>query len=82
MEGAVPCRTGCREWEMRRVSLALPIGNTGFTVVRNVPAEVCIECGDTRFALATIGIVMAILKGGAAPMQQAIVPFFDYPEVV
>lgn len=82
MEGAVPCRAGCREWEKRRVSLALPIGSTGFTVVRNVPAEVCIECGDTRFALTTIGIVMGILKGGAVPMQQAIVPFFDYPEVV
>jgi hypothetical protein len=59
------------------MSLALPRCATGLADIRNVPAEVCPVCGETRFSLRTTGRLMALFRGAEPPDDVAVVPIYD-----
>jgi len=68
------CGESCEE---KHISLALPRATSGLAVVKNVPAEVCPSCGDTRFTLRTTGRLMALVRSGGAPDDMVVVPIYD-----
>jgi len=61
----------------RAVSLALPSSASGYALFRNVPAEVCTVCGETRFTLSTTGRVLAAMRRASHPDAVAVVPVYD-----
>lgn len=63
--------------EPRTITLALPRTASGLAVFRNVPAEVCPGCGETRFSLHTTGRLMAVVRDGHPPDEVAVVPIYD-----
>jgi YgiT-type zinc finger domain-containing protein len=72
------CCAACGEpCEEKSISLALPRSATGLAVIRNVPAEVCPICGETRFSLRTTGRLMALFRGTDPPDDVAVVPIYD-----
>ena len=68
------CGEACEE---KIVSLTLPRSSTGMAVFRNVPAEVCPRCGETRFSLATTSEMMKLVNGNMAPSEFASIPIYD-----
>ena len=74
----IGCCASCGEpCEEKSISLALPRSASGLAVVRNVPAEVCPICGETRFTLRTTGRLMALFRGADPPDDVAVVPIYD-----
>lgn len=72
------CCAACGEvCEEKIVSLTLPRSSTGMAVFRNVPAEVCPRCGETRFSLDTTRSMMALVNGNMAPSEFASIPIYD-----
>ena len=72
------CCAACGEvCEEKFVSLTLPRSSTGMAVFRNVPAEVCPGCGETRFSLATTGRMIKLANGNMAPSEFASIPIYD-----
>ena len=72
------CCAACGEHcEEKSISLALPRSASGLAVVRNVPAEVCPGCGETRFSLSTTGRLMSLFQNGEPPDDVAVVPIYD-----
>jgi len=63
--------------ESRVITLALPSAVTGIAVFRNVPAEVCPRCGETRFSLSTTSRLMAVVRSDPSPADVATVPIYD-----
>ena len=63
--------------ESRAITIALPRSASGLAVFRNVPAEVCLRCGETRFSLHTTGRLMAVVRESAPPDEVAMVPIYD-----
>jgi YgiT-type zinc finger domain-containing protein len=76
----VPARcAACGEpCEDRAITLSLPRSATGIAVVRNVPAEVCLGCGETQFSLQTTGLLMAVVRSDRPPDEVATVPIYDF----
>ena len=70
----VVCGSICEE---RLISLALPRSEEGIALLRNVPAEVCTGCGETRFTLSTTGRVMAAFRSALPPDEVAMIPVYD-----
>jgi YgiT-type zinc finger domain-containing protein len=68
------CGSACEE---RAITLALPRSDNGLAIIRNVPAEVCTECGETRFSLQTTGTMMNLVHGENPPDAVAVVPIYD-----
>ncbi len=72
------CCASCGEpCEDKTISLALPRSASGLAVIKNVPAEVCSICGETRFSLKTTGRLMALFRGADPPDDLATVPIYD-----
>src|SRR5689334_584254 len=63
--------------ESKGITLALPRAASGLAVFRNVPAEVCPHCGETRFSLRTTGRLMAVVRECTPPDEVAMVPIYD-----
>ena len=61
---------------MRQITIAMPRADDGMAVFRNVPAEVCLDCGETRFSLNTTGRIIAVVRE-RAPDEMAVVPVYD-----
>ncbi len=68
------CGAVCEE---RTITIALPRSASVLAVFRNVPAEVCLCCGETRFSLMTAGRLMAVVRSDAPPAEMAVVPVYD-----
>jgi len=77
MPTCVGCATCGEPCEEKTISLALPRSTSGLAVVRNVPAEVCPRCGETRFSLRTTGRLMALFRSSDPPDDLAVVPIYD-----
>ncbi len=68
----------CGEFcESKAITIALPRAASGLAVFRNVPAEVCPHCGETRFSLHTTGRLMAVVRESTPPDEIAMVPIYD-----
>lgn len=63
--------------EEKHITLALPSSASGYALFRNVPAEVCPGCGETRFSLHTTGRVMAVIQEKQTPDDLVVVPIYD-----
>ena len=68
------CGEACEE---RLITLALPSSIIGYAVLKNVPAEVCRRCGETRFTLQTAGRMLEAIHGDGPPPDHAVVPVYD-----
>ena len=77
MTSGVTCGVCGEEFEEKVISLALPRSDSGMAVFRNVPAEVCQRCGETRFSLNTTGRLMAVVRSGEPPSEVAMIPIYD-----
>lgn len=72
------CCAACGEvCEEKVISLTLPRSTTGMAVFRNVPAEVCPRCGETRFSLATTSRMMSMVNSDHPPCEFAHIPIYD-----
>lgn len=68
------CGETCEE---RTITMALPASGTGLALIRNVPAEVCLGCGEMQFSLKTTGRLMAVVRSRKPPDEVAVVPIYD-----
>jgi len=78
---AVPSGMSCdscgETCEAKVITLALPRAASGLAVIRNVPAEVCRRCGETRFSLHTTNRLMAVVRSNTPPDEVVVVPIYD-----
>ena len=65
--------------EAQRIALTLKRSASTFVLIRDVPAEVCQECGETFFSLWTAKQLMAALQLKHTPDSMAVMPIYDYP---
>ena len=65
--------------ESQRIALTLRRAASAFVLIRDVPAEVCQECGETFFSLWTAKQLMGALQLQHAPDSMAVMPIYDYP---
>src|SRR5437660_2986660 len=77
---AVPglyCEACDEPYEEKRITLALPRSSSGLAVIRNVPAEICPQCGEMQFSLRTTGRLMNVVRSDEPPSEVAVVPIYD-----
>jgi YgiT-type zinc finger domain-containing protein len=72
------CGERCEE---RRITVALPNSVSGLNVIRNVPASVCLQCGETHFSIYTTGRLMRLLRSDTPPESVAMVPIYDIDQI-
>lgn len=65
--------------ESRRIALTLRRAASTFVLIRDVPADVCQECGEMFFSLWTATQLMSALQLKHAPDNMAVMPIYDYP---
>jgi hypothetical protein len=46
-------------------------------LIRNVPAEVCLRCGESQFSMRTTMRLMAVVRDRKQPSEVAVVPIYD-----
>jgi YgiT-type zinc finger domain-containing protein len=68
------CGDSCED---KLITIALPRSEGVLALIKNVPAEVCLRCGETRFTLGTTGRLMAAVRGGRPPDDVAVIPIYD-----
>ncbi|MCC6730130.1 MAG: hypothetical protein IT208_12400 [Chthonomonadales bacterium] len=79
-DAAPPCRTcaSCGgRCEERHITLSLPRSASGLAVFRNVPADVCLACGEPNFTVGTTARLMAVVRSDEPPGEVAMVPIYD-----
>ncbi len=59
------------------MTITLPGRNAPAALVRNVPAEVCQNCGETQFSIPVTVRLMSLLQGSQQPEDVAIVPVYN-----
>lgn len=65
--------------EARRIALTLRRTASTFVLIRDVPADVCQECGEMFFSLWTATQLVTALQLKHAPDSMAVMPIYDYP---
>ena len=65
--------------EARCITLTLRRAINAFVMVRNVPADVCQDCGESQFSLWTAGRLTSAMRLQRAPDDVAIIPIYDFP---
>ena len=80
--GIGQCKACGEVWEEKVISLALPRSEHGLALVRNVPAEVCSGCGETRFSLKTAGRLSSLFLSDSPPEDVAAVPIYNLERAV
>ncbi len=60
-----------------QVTFSLPGRPTPAALVRNVPAEICQNCGEAQFSLNTTLQLMSLLQNKKTPQDFAVIPIFD-----
>ena len=65
--------------ESQSIMLTLRRAVNTFVMVRNVPADVCQECGESQFSLWTAGQLTSTLSLQRAPDDVAVIPIYDFP---
>lgn len=63
--------------EPQVISLTLRRSQFSFAVVRNVPADVCQNCGESQFSIAITQRLIAVLQAGRTPDEVALIPIYD-----
>ena len=63
--------------ETQRITLTLRRSQHGFAVMRNVPSDVCENCGEAQFTLGTTGQLMTTLQANRPPDEIALIPIYD-----
>src|ERR1051326_4175912 len=59
------------------ISMMLRRSADGFVLLQNVPADVCENCGEPQFSIATTGKVMSALNTERMPDDLAVVPVYN-----
>ncbi len=65
--------------EAHHITLTLRRAANTFVLVRNVPADVCQDCGDSQFTLPVASQLISALRMDHAPADVAFVPIYDFP---
>src|SRR5678816_2786075 len=65
------------ECEPQLITLTLRRSQYGFAVVRNVPADVCMNCGESQFAVTTTCQMLSALHSNRTPDDVALIPIYD-----
>jgi YgiT-type zinc finger domain-containing protein len=73
-----PCQRCGGECESQLITLTLRCSQYSFAVVRNVPADVCQNCGESLFTVPTAGRLIAALHANHTPDEVALIPIFDF----
>ncbi len=63
--------------EPQQITLTLRRSEMNFVVVRNVPADVCQNCGESQFSMGTTSKMMAAMHPDRAPDDLALIPIYD-----
>lgn len=72
------CCAACQEpFEEKVITLALPRAQSGLAVIRNVPAEICPQCGEMQFSLRTTGRLMQAIRSKEPPAEVVTIPIYD-----
>jgi YgiT-type zinc finger domain-containing protein len=69
------------ECEPQLITVTLRRSQYSFAVVRNVPADVCQNCGESLFTIPTAGRLIAALHANRTPDEVALIPIFDFAVV-
>ena len=69
------------ECEPQRITITLRRSQCAFAVVRNVPADVCQNCGESQFTVPTTGQLMTALQTNRTPDDIALIPIYDFTAV-
>jgi YgiT-type zinc finger domain-containing protein len=72
-----PCKFCGGECESQLITLTLRRSKYSFAVIRNVPADVCQNCGESLFSVSTAGKLLSTLQTGRKPDEVALIPIFD-----
>ncbi len=70
------CGGGC---QAQQITLTLRRATNAFIMVRNVPADVCQECGEAQFSLWAAGQLTSALHLQRPPDDVAFMPIYDFP---
>ena len=65
--------------EPQRITLTLRRAVDTFVLVRDVPADVCQECGEAQFTLTTAEQLSSAIQLKQTPDDISIVPVYDFP---
>lgn len=71
------CGGNCKTQE---ITLPLRRGNSAYTIVQGIPAEVCQECGEPLFSLSTTRALFQILHEKAMPEAFLPVPLYHFQD--
>ena len=58
-------------------TFALRRSSTQFAILRNVPADVCQECGESEYSLDTTAKILAMLSSDRPPTEMTLTPVYD-----
>lgn len=72
-----PCRFCGGDCESQMITLTLRRSKYSFAVIRNVPAEVCQNCGESLFSVSTAGRLLSTIQSSRTPDEVALVPIYD-----
>ena len=73
-----PCSVcGSTEFHQERVSEILQIDGSP-VLVENIPAMVCVRCGEPTFSRVTTENVRRLVHGDAKPIRALKIDVFDY----
>ncbi|HZO91397.1 MAG TPA: hypothetical protein VFB38_23945 [Chthonomonadaceae bacterium] len=72
-----PCQHCGGECQPQLITLTLRRSQFSYALVRNVPADVCQNCGEMLFTMPTAGQLIAALQAGRTPDELALIPIYD-----
>ncbi len=78
---ATLCQHCGGDCEPQRITLTLRRAQFGFAVMRNVPADVCQNCGESQFTIPTTGALITALQSKRTPDEIALIPIYDFAVV-
>ncbi len=65
------------------ISLNVPVtfllrrSKTRFAILRNVPADVCQDCGESEYTLGTTAKILSLLSADRPPDEVTLTPVYD-----
>lgn len=63
-----------------RINFTVTRSANSFALIRDVPAEVCQDCGEPQFALTVAQRISSTVNREQAPDDIAIVPIYDFTD--
>ncbi len=68
--------------EFNWITISMRRTASEFAILRNVPAEICQQCGETQFSMPTSLRMLASLQAARPPDDVVVVPVYDFAAVM